>query len=605
MDSTKALELLKGLVKNGKPHQDYDRTVKLRDQYKALISGEGIEQYLKRFAKREDEELFKQRCEITQAITPAICESILTPFYKVSRTNRVFQSLNSKDAEAVKRIQSGLKTFWGEGDSSGLDLFMQTRWVELSFTDPNAFIAVEFDSFDPLNEVARPKPVEISCENVYRFDYKNNVLQWLLAKWPIKYQRTAGKPEDTADGSRYVMYLENEALELIQVDAKTKITKDADPGAVFVEITKTEVYQLKRYEPKSGLVPCLRVGYKRDLATDGRTYVSPLQPALPYLMKTLKTVSEMDLSMLLHVFPQKFQYVQPCTGESGKGCTQGKTRTGSVCQSCKGTGTSAIHTSAQDAILLPIPRDKESFLPLDGMAAYKAPPIELVEFQKKYIDALKQDAIRAIFNGDTLIKNTTAATATERELDMEAVYDTLTPFARKYSLLWMSIVKLVAVYTDSQADDLEIYHKFPSDFKLKSMATLLSELQLANQSNAPSYVISALNADMMEMVYMDDPDTLEKMKVKQKFYPFSGRTAMEIQMILAADLTTRYNKVLYSNFEDIFDQIEFEVGDKFYLLATAKQQEEIKKRVELLIAEIDKSKAQPFNINAPGGENTL
>ena len=59
-------------------------------------------------------------------------------------------------------------------------------------------------------------------------------------------------------------------------------------------------------------IPAFRVGYLRDDATDGRTFVSPIDSAIPYFRKSLKAVSELDLSITLHTFPQKIQQHDFC-----------------------------------------------------------------------------------------------------------------------------------------------------------------------------------------------------------------------------------------------------------------------------------------------------
>jgi hypothetical protein len=593
MDLKTALAYLTKVIEKKLEHKDYKRTIELSAKYTALITGEGIDAYLRQFTRRESLEMFEQRKKLTQAITPAVCESIMNPFYKVSRTNRVIQEIGVGNKQK-QEILDAIKGFWGEGEQSGLDYFMQTRWIELVFSDPNAFLAIEFDPFDPDKTKAQPKPVEISSEQAIDYSYDNGVLQYLIGRWLHQYDDGKGNMKD---GERYVMYLEDDAIELIEVDLKTLTTDIPNPEFITLA-NNTRAFVIQYYQPKSGQVPALRVGYKRDLFTGGRTYVSPLHPALSYFMKSIKAVSELDLTMALHAFPQKFQYVTPCKGSSGLGCKDGSTRDGKVCQQCGGSGVSAVHTTAQDVVLMPLPRTKEEFFPLEDMVAYKTPDIDLVKFQNDYIQQLKGEAIRAVFNGDTFIQSTVAKTATEKELDMDAVYDTLAPFAKRYSTIWMAVVKLIAVYTENDAKELLIFHKFPSDFKLKNLNQLLTELKLASESNAASYVVDSIHRDLMEMMYADDQDNLVKLKVKARFYPFAGKPVEHIQTILMSDTTTKYHKILYANYDEIFSMIELEKGDDFYLMAEPMQREIIKAKVDELDKQIT---AQAPKLPALGG----
>ena len=52
MDFTEKLTKFKKKKSSNKKHADYTRTVDLAKEYKAHVSGVGIDDYLKRFAKR-------------------------------------------------------------------------------------------------------------------------------------------------------------------------------------------------------------------------------------------------------------------------------------------------------------------------------------------------------------------------------------------------------------------------------------------------------------------------------------------------------------------------------------------------------------------------
>jgi hypothetical protein len=615
-DKQRWLDLLSDIIKSDKTHQDYKRVCDLSILYRALVSGEGLEKELKQFSRREDAAMFAQRVAITQHITPAIAENLINPLFKVARSNRAYQSITTKDKGQLEDIKKALKGFYGEGELSGLDYYMQTRFVDLTNDDPNAFIAVEFDTFDPKIEKAKPKPIEISCEEAVMFQYKNAILQYLLAKFAYQYKT---KDNKLKDGARYVLYIPDFAFELREMDKDLRLTDLADGSFEVFEVgrkgeTNYKVFTLQIFEPKSGVVPAVRVGYKRDSATRGRTYVSPvLHPALPYLRKSIKAVSELDLTVALHVHPQKLQYVTPCPGESGKGCMNGKTREGgSLCKRCNGSGADPISTTAQDVLRVPLPKDTENLVDLEKLVAYKTPSVELIKWMDEYVDKISEKAIRAVYNSNQFTKPTTAKTATEIDDTADSINDTLSPFAKKYSSAWMQFVRLIATYTETD-NGLDVYHKFPSDFKFRTQGTLLKELELANKSGAPAYVLDSLNADLIEILYADDRDTLEKIKIKQKYMPFKGKTPEQISVILASALTSNYHKVLFVNFEEIWDALEEEMGSAIWLMASSKQREAIRKKVDEISLDVQKAQAkafaqfgqqqQPANPANPGGAN--
>ena len=86
--------------------------------------------------------------------------------------------------------------------------------------------------------------------------------------------------------------------------------------------------------------------------------------------------------------------------------------------------------------------EKDEMIPLNDILVYKAPPIELVEFQNKYVKELKQEAHLAVYNSNMFITPDiqSAKTATEVDSNMEGIYDALEPFTEKYSKIWRLVV---------------------------------------------------------------------------------------------------------------------------------------------------------------------
>lgn len=592
-------------------HVHYKRTVQLARKYKTLITGEGFEELLHQFIRREDKELFNQRKQITQPITPAITAAIMNPFYKVGRTNNITKKIDFKESSSDKssRVFDAIEGFWGD---KSLDKYLETRFTELSFSDPNSFIVTEFDEAPDANgtmaEVPKPRAFEVPSENVINFCFKNNTLEWLIVRLPLKI----ASGTNMIDGYSYTIYGPEYSLRFTQVAVDTygttsigqyvesDILNDGVVTPVFLfRANETELYVVEEFNHKSQTVPAVRVGYKSDLVTDGATCVNPFHDGMAYLMKSVKTVSEFDLTMALHAFPQKFAYGPKCNGiNEAVSCNGGNAPDGAVCKKCHGTGVS-IHTSAQDAVILRMPPKEEDMRDLSKLVYYAYPPIDLVKFQNEYILQLKDEVKQAVFNSEIFSQSEVVATATEKKISLESVYDTLFPYAQKFSDVYRQIVRTSAYYVD--VNDAVIIHQFPKDFKFKTVSELLSDLKLANESNAPGYVRKELSNDIAEAQFIDKPDELAKIRIKSKFYPFSDKTDVEILYIISNNKTTKYNVVLWANFDNIFTEIEEDesLSNSFYKMAYTKQKEIVSKRVEELIVVIE---AQEPSTSVPFGQ---
>ena len=601
MDFTEKLTKFKKKKSSNKKHADYQRTVDLAKEYKAHVSGVGIDEYLKRFAKREDEEMFEQRKRLTNSISQSVASSLQKPFYKVARNKNVKKKFTLKgDKTREEIVQKMISGFYGtnELNTKGLDFWLKNRFVELTFTDPNAFVVIEWEA-KPENIPLEPYPYEVNSIDAYDYIYKHGVLNELFTRQSetiIYLDKDGAEKEKVVDA--FTLYEIGSSLKVVEYCPKyfeaKGIVIDETRQVTFVE---NEIHFIATYnETNLDFIPAFRVGYIRDTATDGRTFVNPFESAMPYFRKALKAVSELDLSITLHTFPQKLQYVTKCKGKGTKKCNNGMVSgTQTVCSECKGSGLQ-IHTSGQDAIYFPLPDTPDEMFDLDKILVYKQPPIDLIKFQDEYVRNLKKDAHLSVYNSNMFLAEDPqfAKTATEVNTNTQGIFDTLFPYTEKFSEVWKTAVK-VFVRLSGFLTDFELIHIFPTDLEIKTVAVLMAELKLANESEAPSYFRDAILEEIANQVYEGDELGREKHFTRHKFFPFSGKTETEIQFLMASPYVSNFTKVLYANFEAIFTDIEKAVPN-FYKLNYNLQWEKLNEFVKPYLEEIN-SQNEPLRID--------
>ena len=601
MDFTEKLTKFKKKKSSNKKHADYQRTVDLAKEYKAHVSGVGIDDYLKRFAKREDEEMFEQRKRLTNSISQSVASSLQKPFYKVARNKNVKKKFTLKgDKTREEIVQKMISGFYGtnELNTKGLDFWLKNRFIELTFTDPNAFVVIEWEA-KPENVPLEPYPYEVNSIDAYDYTYKHGVLNELFTRQSetiIYLDKDGAEKEKVVDA--FTLYEIGSSLKVVECCPKyfeaKGIVIDETRQVTFVE---NEIHFIATYnETNLDFIPAFRVGYIRDTATDGRTFVNPFESAMPYFRKALKAVSELDLSITLHTFPQKLQYVTKCKGKGTKKCNNGMVSgTQTVCSECKGSGLQ-IHTSGQDTIYFPLPDTPDEMFDLDKILVYKQPPIDLIKFQDDYVRNLKKDAHLSVYNSNMFLAEDPqfAKTATEVNTNTQGIFDTLFPYTEKFSEVWKTAVK-VFVRLSGFLTDFELIHIFPTDLEIKTVAVLMAELKLANESEAPSYFRDAILEEIANQVYEGDELGREKHFTRHKFFPFSGKTETEIQFLMASPYVSNFTKVLYANFEAIFTDIEKAVPN-FYKLNYNLQWEKLNEFVKPYLEEIN-SQNEPLRID--------
>ena len=574
MNKQEGLLKLTEIIRGNLTHRDYERVTELAETYYKMVSGDGVADLLRRIVKRETEEEFEMRKTITNSIIPPTLASTKLPFQKTVRTKPKKRDISWGDKDDQKRkdeFEQFISHYWGD---ASLEKFFEYAFVDYNYIDPNAFLITEFDAFNPAKEKAKPYPFIATSEQCVMFEMKNNILEYLVVKLPIKYKTEVGE----ADGFKYTIYLGMDTITFTQVES----------GGVEIE---KKHYEVQYFTPKNKKVPARRFGYKRDAETQGRTFVSVFHDVIPYLNKTLKIDSELDLSTAMTAFPQRFEYVTPCNECGGSGML----KDGHDCGVCKGSGREPVHNSTMDVITLDMPRDPTMMIDLEKMLVYKAPPIDLLTFQKDYINELRANVFLMMFNKELLDKTEVAATATEKVLDLDNLNDTLNPFARSLSTMWEFVVRDIATYTDF-AKDLFVEHSYPEDFKFKSMSELMRELREAKDANASTSTIAKIEDDINEKLYADQPYDLKVIRIKNSLNPFRGYKEETINLLISQNLTTKYNAVLYANLESIFNEIEQEVPE-IYEMNYAVILEKVKEKVALYMEQMEGEKPKPPVLN--------
>jgi len=535
--------------------------------------------------RRESEKEFNQRMRITQHITKTVFQNLIKPSYKIPRSNgalRILEYTNDTESKKKLEFEGILDGFYGD---ESYDSYLETQYINNSHIDPNAFLVIEWEDFDNNNERAQPYPFEVSSKEAIYFEYKQNKLQELVVE-QIVNDITDGLVNEIENRSVhvYTMYMKDGAIKLTEVidpDIIGLVGKETMIGEDLYISTQSGVFKVEEAVYTLGKVPAKRIGYKRDTVTANRTFVSSLDDAIPIMMKIVMVNSELDLTMKLHAFPQKIQRVPKCTAD---GCNRGRLPSGDICGVCKGEGTSVV-SSTQEAIELPMPKDKEEAIALSDIIRYEKPDVAIIENQQKYVDYLTVKCKDAVFNSDIFSRKEIAETATGKNIDLENAYDTLYPEAKAYSSMWEFGIYISSKVTDLDKD-LIFKYTFSRDLKMKGMSQLLMDLKTAVDSRADGFVKAGIQMDIARLMYIDNPEELERFKTRQFFFPYSGKTKEEIMFIVANLPAKDPVKVLWESYGWIFDDIALEQsknGKNFYEFRLSVQKKLLDKKIKSII----------------------
>lgn len=595
MTLEEGFSLIINKVAKQEKHEHYQRTVDLSEKMYALATGENLKPHMEKYFASVSEESRDKIAEVTQAITPSVIHQLMRPVKGVLRLNDIREIVKYSTPDTEKEIQliDSISNFYG---SKSVSKYMAKKWVSLSTFDPNSFILVDFESFDSTVETAKPYPVEIPSKSVFDFKYENQVLKYLMIEKASTYVNSKGAE---CQGFSYSVYIPDYAIKLVEVDPETSASETPEITKEGLIKINSKVYSFEVLNTKSKVVQAVRTGFIDDLITHGETMTTFLHPALPWLEKLLKSMAEFDLTNLKHVFPQLLAYMQKCEGDNpeiGCGCDKHNTEhyTG-TCDTCEGSGWLMPTTSGEvTAFKLPLEDDPELLTDLSKLYHYIEKPLELIELQLKINGINVDSALAAMYSNEKFTRLEVSETATKSKLDADATNDAVQPLVEHYSDVWVSLVTLIAEFTDKNNGDLIISHHFPKDLKLKTQEQIAEERKAAKEAGINPILLAKLDEDFNDKVHINSPDEAKKCRVKMSYDPFRGLSLEERMHRLSMSVPER-DRILYSNFESIFRRIEKDHED-FYSYERPKMDETVEAVIADFIQDIQKERVSEFGL---------
>lgn len=576
MTNLEAVNLLLNIsIKKEKAyHPGYADTVEYARSSRAHFAGVNVDDYLKMFTRREDNELFSQRRDITAHVNKSFGAMLDRPFSKVPRSNytRVLSFDGDENGQRVgefeRQVLSGFT-------NKGLDQYVFDRCRYFSKYDPNTFIVVEFAPFDSTRERAKPYPFEVTADMAVDFMYNVHGDLEYLAVRQVQMKMDGDNQKEFERLTLYrpmqtVVLQELTKEELKQFPAKpsktSAITEEPQDGQL-VHADNNKYFEVVIPLPH-GLdrTPAIRVGFQENPEDDGKTRVGIFDAALPYARKVVKINSELDLTSALLAFPVSVRHEEQC-GEVG--CNSGKLPDGTDCAVCHGTGYKKRPTSAAEEIVLPLPDRGEDMFDVTKILHYVYPPPESVKLQLELMQYNIIQGRESVFNSEMFNKQETAQTATYHGIQLQSVYDTLYPYAQNLARIWGFLARACKEFTGfSGAMTAKLV--FPHDFRFETADDLFNELKMARDSGAGTDTTALIQTRIMERLLIDDEEELKRWRIDDQYNPFRGMSEAQIIMMMSSDLVPKWKKVWYSNRTDIMADILFKYPD-FYNMENSKR----------------------------------
>lgn len=589
-DPEEAKTFLRKVIEEGIRHKYYQRTVDVASFAWDMMTGEGegMEERVRKIRPNETEEQKDQRVDITNPLTPFALNQVLSVFRKTRRAEGIRFVWEHTGKDQKPKIERALSDFFAAFD---LKSWAFDAFEYYTFWDPNAFFVVE--TMEDENGDLWAYPFEVKSQEAVFYEHKNGELQYLIVRQEeeVEVDGTKKKRKD------FYFYGVGFALHYKEVVDGQDLGAEMEGGYVLEEITPKEggeQFVFRQFSNDLTSLPVFSFGVYRDGQTNRNTFVTPYEPARFLLEDMVRDKSLSDLSLILHNFPQKLVYGPRCEYESQEGerCDMGYLGgdPANKCPVCDGKGV-LVHTTEQDVILLALPESNDGFFPLSQLIHYATQNEWLPKFQAERLLILVQQVFLAVFQTEVYNQAQVRATATEKLLEWDKVYDTLEVFASAIATVVPRAAEVIAQYL-KVVDGFTAAMYVPRDYKMRGEAELLNLLAAATKSGAIPEVVDAISLDLLNRFYRNDPEKVQLIRAIRAFLPWKDRTFEQAYAIAASRSPIDPDRILWENFDQISRALLLISKDLFHKFPQDKQE-------RMVLDEIEKYRQRIVPVDLP------
>ena len=572
---------------------------------------------LARYRGGEEKSLLDQRVKLHNPITAPILAPALSYQAYIYRADGIKKRHECPDKKKKEWIDDNFARFYGE---QSLHEYLYQAITHYNNVDPGAFIG--FDRENILNQSGELDkigvyPVEFPSSQVVGFKYnQNGTLQQLTALRMFTGVDTNGKK--TVPIKEYRHYYAGGWVVAYEV-TKEGVTH---PSATIENGFTATIYTIGRkpvtFMVKEGAngtkeVPFFCVGAYDHPEYRGKVKATFTHDSTGILFALMRDDNFLAVQKAVHCFPDRSEYVKPCThtNEQGESCHSGYY--GGVrdvehtCRACSGLGY-MTNQSEQKVTRLKWPDNASDLVELSKTKHYHERPLEIAEFYVSEIRRQQELVFSTTYNQNNVKPTGSARTATEVNLNADLINNKLTPLAGKIEDGYELAHRIAHQYYGVKGGDVELSH--PSDFKVLTIDELITQHGSAITAQLPSAVRSSIVDDILAKQYRNFPDVKADIQAFESWKPWSDKTSEETVLIVSGRGVDDFYRKLWENWDAVVNQVKFnltpdEYEPKFYLLSRKLQQAEVTKALDEVLGlvsyvEVDDTEPLTFDL---GGQN--
>lgn len=521
-------------VHKGYKHPSYNECVKKAHAMQVHANGEFPSDLIGERRPSESKAVFEYRKKIYQSVTEQPFSKIQNSLAKIRKSSDWTIQYKKKNAKVVD--EESLEAYCEHNfpDYESLTNWTFSVMLKQYLVDPNSLIIIYPLSVVDDNSYSTPFPFIFESEKV--IDYIPNELAVILSD------------KKTPEGwDIYYFFNQQEVWEAKQININGQY-----------QLTMVIKHDLM-------LLPCVKMRAVFCEEYDGEIiYKSRLAPCLPSWNEAVREYSDMQASVVKHMFPTLVihtnQVCKVCSGTGKQLQIEGKESVQVSCGTCKGSGSiprspyEDIQVSTQKAGEVPLPTP---------IAYYVEKDTEIIKIQDERIDKHLLRGYSAV-NFDFLAVGLNQS-GIAKELDRSELNAFIYDIAEDIIAIMDKMYLIIAEYrynvilSPAQRKEILPHIPVPEKYDIISESYLVEQMKAMKDIGANPFLINAIEIEYAQKKFSTDDKIGELVRTSLELDPLAGHTddskqilamnrwALPEDFIISANITAFIRRAMNEN----------------------------------------------------------
>lgn len=542
----------------------YKKTVELQNRIAVHAEFDKIPyDIIRRRGPYEEDKQYQYRKDNWQSITMPYFMKAFSTLNRIMNPSNYSIQWKEDQNEEKQYFENEIPTV------SSIEDYAEQILLVQKILDPNALLTIKPYSI-PVKEVVgengpelvfddskriSPIPVLIPCTHVIQYKENDYAIVIIEEKSFVR----EGNKKPSREGIIFEIY-DNEAI--------YRVEQTGQKGKW--EFTEPYVY----YPHNLGYLPCQKLKGTLKQKDKWVYYQSYFLNAIPHLDTALYEHSNLDISTVTQMFPQRSEIVDRCdNNECDRGWiyryeeVEGKDpiRRGTKCGSCGGTGTlSPLGPMSVKQIITPNgynPNDPTSTPMLPGIA-YTAPPSEPLTF---VFEKFKHDVVAAflfinIDVSDSTVKG--SETALGKMIDRDELFSFLMRISNELFDLMGFCIKTIGLMRYGPKFNPPVISA-PTSFQMRSDKDLTDELAESKKAGVPDIALREIIRQIISTRFSNQKNIEPIVNLAFAIDRFITSNTIEMIAAYASKTALLWEVVLHQSLYTFIDNTLVEDSDFF------------------------------------------